>query len=121
MAKTIEQKYKELSEQEHVLLRPGMYVGSVKPELSTQFVFDYKEQMMVQKEVEYVPAILKLIDEIISNSTDEYRRPDNIGLTQISVTVMKDNTIVIEDNGGIPVVKHKEAGIMVPQLIFGRM
>lgn len=121
MTKTIEQKYKELSEQEHVLLRPGMYVGSVKPELSTQFVFDYKEQMMVQKEVEYVPAILKLIDEIISNSTDEYRRPDNIGLTQISVTVMKDNTIVIEDNGGIPVVKHKEAGIMVPQLIFGRM
>lgn len=121
MVKTIEQKYKELSEQEHVLLRPGMYVGSVKPELSTQFVFDYKEQMMVQKEVEYVPAILKLIDEIISNSTDEYRRPDNIGLTQISVTVMKDNTIVIEDNGGIPVVKHKEAGIMVPQLIFGRM
>lgn len=121
MAKTIEQKYKELSEQEHVLLRPGMYVGSVKPELSTQFVFNYKEQMMVQKEVEYVPAILKLIDEIISNSTDEYRRPDNIGLTQISVTVMKDNTIVIEDNGGIPVVKHKEAGIMVPQLIFGRM
>lgn len=121
MTKTIEQKYKELSEQEHVLLRPGMYVGSVKPELSTRFVFDYKEQMMVQKEVEYVPAILKLIDEIISNSTDEYRRPDNIGLTQISVTVMKDNTIVIEDNGGIPVVKHKEAGIMVPQLIFGRM
>ena len=121
MTKTIEQKYKELSEQEHVLLRPGMYVGSVKPELSTRFVFDYKEQMMVQKEVEYVPAILKLIDEIISNSTDEYRRPDNIGLTQIFVTVMKDNTIVIEDNGGIPVVKHKEAGIMVPQLIFGRM
>lgn len=121
MVKTVEQKYKELSEQEHVLLRPGMYVGSVKPELSTQFVFDYKEQMMVQKEVEYVPAILKLIDEIISNSTDEYRRPDNIGLTQVSVTVLKDNTIVIEDNGGIPVVKHKEAGIMVPQLIFGRM
>ena len=119
--KTIEEKYRELSEHDHVLLRSSMYVGSVKPELSTQFVFDYKEQMMVQKEVEYVPAILKLIDEIISNSTDEYRRPDNIGLTRISVTVMKDNTIVIEDNGGIPVVKHKEAGIMVPQLIFGRM
>ena len=121
MAKTIEQKYKELSEQEHVILRPNMYVGSIKPELSTQFVFDYKEQIMVQKEVEYVPGILKLIDEVISNSCDEYRRPDNLGLTNVSVTVMKDNTIVIEDNGGIPVVKHKEAGIMVPQLIFGRM
>ena len=99
MAKTIEQKYKELSEQQHVLLRPNMYVGSIKPELSTQFVFDYKDQMMVEKEVEYVPGILKLIDEVISNSCDEYRRPDKLGLTNVSVTVMKDNTIVIEDNG----------------------
>lgn len=121
MVKTIEQKYKELSEQEHVLLRPNMYVGSIKPELSTQFVFDYKEQMMVQKEVEYVPGILKLIDEVISNSCDEYRRPDNLGLTNVSVTVMKDNTIVIEDNGGIPVVKHKDAGVMLPRFIFGRL
>lgn len=121
MTKTIEQKYKELTETEHVLLRPGMYVGSVKPELSTQFVFDYKDQTMVQKEVEYVPAMLKLIDEVVSNSCDEYRRKDNLGLTQLNVTIMKDDTIVIEDNGGIPVVKHKEAGIMVPQLIFGRM
>ena len=121
MTKTIEQKYKELTETEHVLLRPGMYVGSGKPELSTQFVFDYKDQTMVQKEVEYVPAMLKLIDEVVSNSCDEYRRKDNLGLTQLNVTIMKDDTIVIEDNGGIPVVKHKEAGIMVPQLIFGRM
>lgn len=121
MVKTIEQKYKELSEQQHVLLRPNMYVGSIKPELSTQFVFDYKEQMMVQKEVEYVPGILKLIDEVISNSCDEYRRPDNLGLTNVSVTVMKDNTIVIEDNGGIPVVKHKDAGVMLPRFIFGRL
>lgn len=37
-------KYKELSEQEHVLLRPGMYVGSVKPELSTQFVLIIKNR-----------------------------------------------------------------------------
>lgn len=121
MTKTIEQKYKELSEQEHVLLRPGMYVGSTKPEISNMFVFDYKDQVMTQREVEYVPAMLKLIDEVLSNSCDEFRRPDNLGLTQVNVTIMKDDTIVIEDNGGIPVVKHKEAGVYVPQMIFGRM
>ena len=76
--------------------------------------------MFTQNVIDMLNKVM-MFDEIISNSTDEYRRPDNIGLTQISVTVMKDNTIVIEDNGGIPVVKHKEAGIMVPQLIFGRM
>lgn len=121
MTKTIEQKYKELTETEHVLTRPNMYVGSIKPELSTMFVFDYKEQVMIQKEVKYVPAILKLIDEVVSNSCDEWRRSDNLGLTQVNVTIMEDDTIVVEDNGGIPVVKHKDAGMMLPRFIFGRL
>lgn len=121
MTKTIEQKYKEMTETEHVLFRPGMYVGSVKPEISTQFVFDHKEHVMVQKEIEYVPAMLKLVDEVISNSCDEYRRTDNLGLTKVSVSIYKDGRISIADNGGIPVVKHKEAGVYVPEMIFGRM
>ena len=54
----IEKKYKELSEQEHVLLRPGMYVGSIKPEISNQFVFDHDDEIMVQKEIEYVQIFL---------------------------------------------------------------
>ena len=29
--KTIEQRFKKLTDIEHVLLRPGMYVGSTKP------------------------------------------------------------------------------------------
>lgn len=121
MTKTIEEKYKELSETEHVLLRPGMYVGSTKKETFTQFVYDKENNVMKQKEVEYVPAMLKLVDEILSNSCDEYRRKDNLGLTKLDVTITNDGYIIVEDNGGIPVVKHKEAGIMVPQLIFGRM
>lgn len=121
MTKTIEQKYRELSEQEHVLARPGMYVGSVKEETTTQFVFDREDQVMRQREVTYVPAMLKLVDEVLSNSCDEFRRPENLGLTQVKMTIMKDDIIVIEDNGGIPVVKHKEAGVMLPQFIFGRM
>ena len=121
MKKNIENKYKSLSERDHILQRSGMWIGSNKLEISNQFVFDYKEQMMIQKEVEYVPAILKLIDEIISNSTDEFRRSDNLGLTQINVTIMKDDTIIIEDNGGIPVVNHKEANMMLPKFIFGQL
>ena len=121
MAKTIEQKYRELSEQEHVLARPGMYVGSVKEEQSTQFIYDRDSNVMEMRQVSYVPAMLKLVDEVLSNSCDEFRRTDNLGLTWVSMRIMKDGTIVIEDNGGIPVVKHKEAGVMLPQFIFGRM
>ena len=31
MAVSIEKKYQKLTDTEHVLLRPGMYIGSVKP------------------------------------------------------------------------------------------
>ena len=52
--------------------------------------------------------MLKWIDEIISNSCDEYRRIDNMGLTEINISVNKEKGyITIKDNGGIPVVKHK--------------
>ena len=122
MAKNIESKYKELSEREHVLLRPGMWVGSIKEEERQVFIYDTELAKMTMKDIVYSPAMLKLFDEILSNSCDEFRRKDNMGLTKIDVLVDKDNdTISIRDNGGIPIVMHKEAKMYVPEFIFGRL
>ena len=121
MAKKIEEKYKELSEREHILLRPGMWVGSIKEEEKTMFLYDSHSETMEIREVKYTPAMLKVVDEVISNSCDEFRRKDNLGLTDIWVTLSDNGWITIKDNGGIPVVKHKEAGIYVPEFIFGRL
>ena len=73
------------------------------------------------KDTKYVPAILKIIDEVISNSCDEYRRPGNLGLNTLDVIIDNNGYVKITDNGGIPVVKHKEAGIYVPEFIFGKL
>lgn len=122
MKKTIEETYKQMSEVEHILARPGMYVGSTKEEQKSQFVYDYNDAVMKMKDVTIIPAIIKLIDEIISNSTDEYRRSTNLGLTNITVKFSKDNkTVSISDNGGIPVAMHHDAGMWVPQFIFGQL
>ena len=32
MPVSIEKKYQKLTDTEHVLLRPGMYIGSIKPQ-----------------------------------------------------------------------------------------
>lgn len=120
MTKKIEEKYQELSEIEHCLLRPGMWIGSTKPEEKDMFVYRYNTGKFEETTLTYVPAMLKVVDEIISNSCDEYRRKDNLGLTKLEVTINKD-TITVCDNGGIPVVKHKEAKIYVPEFIFGRL
>jgi len=120
--KTIEQKYKSMSERQHILERSGMWVGSTRDESRQVFLYDSESGKMAMHEVTYVPAMLKLVDEVLSNSCDEYRRKDNMGLDEIIVDIDKDtNVISICDNGGIPVVKHKEAGMYVPEFIFGQL
>lgn len=120
--KTIEEKYKELNELDHILLRPSMWVGSVKEELAQFFIFDESENKMIMQEVTYIPAMLKIVDEVISNSCDEYRRPTNLGLNKLSVTINKDDlSIIVYDNGGIPIVKHKVGKCYLPEFIFGRL
>lgn len=120
--KSIEEKYKSMTEVEHILARPGMWVGSTSLETKTSFIYNRDDEKMALANVAYVPAMLKLVDEVLSNSCDEYRRKDNMGLTEIYVTVDKTTGhIMIRDNGGIPVVKHKEAGVYVSEFIFGQL
>lgn len=120
--KTIEDKYKSMSDIEHVLFRPGMYVGSTKAETMCGFLYNIETNKMEQTEYSVCPAMLKIVDEIISNSCDEFRREDNLGLTKVSVFInKKENSVTVTDNGGIAVVKHKEAGCLLPEFIFGRL
>ena len=122
MVKKIEEKYQQLSEVEHVLLRSGMWVGSIKDEERSCFVYDIDEEKMIIKDIVYAPAMLKLFDEVISNSCDEYRRKDNMGLNKIIIKInRKEQEISVIDNGGIPIVKHKEAKMYVPEFIFGQL
>lgn len=120
-SKTIEETYKKLTETEHVLLRPGTYVGStVLTELTTEWVYDKSEGKFVEKNIRYVPALLKLFDEIFSNSVDESKRNKKLNTINVSVDCEK-NTISVYDNGGIPVVMHKTAKMYVPSLIFSNL
>ena len=114
--KEISKKYKVLSEVEHVLNRPGMYIGSTKRHDTTEHIFN--GQKFESKEITYIPGFLKIFDEIISNSVDESKRNSN--LNQIIVKVDK-KTISIRDNGGIPVVKHTEHNKWIPEIIFSQM
>lgn len=119
--KNIEQTYTEMSELDHILHRPSMYVGSTKEETTQIFLYDDQEGKMTYKEVDYVPAMLKIIDEVISNSCDEFRRDTNLGLNQLSVAIDKKGQVIVRDNGGIPIVIHKDAKCYLPEFIFGRL
>jgi len=116
---TIEQKYRKLSDIEHVLLRPGMYVGSTKTREEDAWLLT-EPSKFERRKVTVNPALMKIFDEIVSNSVDEHRR--NPKLNEIQVTVdLERGSISVWDNGGIPVVKHADYGEWVPEMIFSNL
>ena len=119
--KTIEEKYKKLTQIEHVLKRPGMYVGPIEPREELIWIFNKKTNKMEQRELKYSPGLYKIFDEIIMNAVDESTRDTT--LTKICIDIDKEkNEISIFNNGkGIEVVKHKKHNMYVPQLIFGEL
>ena len=118
--KKIEEKYRVLDHISHVLLRPGTYVGSNKPHTGIKWIFNSDTQKMQKEEITYIPSFLKIFDEIVTNSFDEHKR--NPTLNRIDVTVNSETgEISVKDNGGIPVVIHKEHNQYVPEVIFGNL
>ncbi len=82
-----------LSEMEGVRKRPGMYIGSTN-----------------------LTGLHHLVWEIVDNAVDE--AVNGFG-KKITVTLMKDGSVQVEDEGrGIPVDIHPEAKIPAVQLIF---
>lgn len=120
MAKTLEQKYKKLTDIDHVLLRPGMYIGSINSHNEDCYIYDDDENKFKLVNVTYNPGFLKIFDEIVSNSVDESKR--NNKLNKIKVTIDTKNGIIsCYDNGGIPVEIHKEYKQYIPEMIFSNM
>jgi len=116
--KKIEDKYKVLDQITHILLRPQTYVGSNKPNTSVKNIID--DNKILQREITYIPSFVKIFDEVVTNSVDEHKR--NKSLNKIDVVVdTENNLITVKDNGGIPVVIHKEHDQYVPEVIFGNL
>lgn len=122
MSKSIEQKFKKLTDVEHVLLRPGRYIGSVKPHSALTYVVAVQDgaDKMVKEQVTWNPGFVKLFDEVISNSVDHSKRPEGKHLDTIKVEIDKQaGTISVWDNGGMPVVKHTDYNEYIPTLVLG--
>jgi DNA topoisomerase-2 len=116
---SVDKKFQKLDDIEHVILRPGMYIGSIKPHTSNKWLIN--EDTVELKETTYNPGFLKIFDEIITNSVDESKRKGS-KLNTIKVTIDREkNTITIWDNGGIPVVQHSEHKEWIPEMIFSNL
>ena len=115
----ISQKYKKLTQIEHVIKKPGMYIGEVKPRQEFQWIYNKDEKKMEYKEIVYSPGLYKIFDEIIVNALDETTRDKTI--TEMKININQDTISVFNDGVGIPIVIHPEHKIYVPELIFANL
>ena len=105
---------KKLSDRDHIRMRPNMYIGAVNATKSMEYILE--DGKMVYKEVEYVPGLIKIGNEIIDNCVDVAIKSNFTSGTVISVK-MTDTYMTVVDNGsGIPV--KKVDGHYLPELCW---
>ena len=122
MTKSIEERYRKLSDIEHVCLRPNMYIGSTQPHTAECWIYDETTKKMTKRSVTWNPGLQKLFDEVISNSVDHSKRFDGQHLDVIRVEIDRTTgEISVFDNGGIPVVMHQEHQVYVPTMLFAEL
>jgi len=114
----IEQKYQKLTDIEHCLLRPGMWIGTTSQQTENFTILS--EGKFQHEELCVSPAFIKIFDEIISNSADEHKRNPKLNKIEVQIN-QSTGKILIFDNGGIPVVQHKEHKEWIPQMIFSNL
>jgi DNA topoisomerase-2 len=115
--KSIEQTYVKLSPIEHVLKKPGMYVGDLDFRTEKQFI--YLNNQIVQKEITWSPGLYKIVDELIVNAYDQSIRDETLQI--INVNISSESFSIFNDGVGIDVIKHPVHKIYVPELIFANL
>lgn len=118
---TVDEKYEMLSDIDHVLLRPEMYVGTTSTVLKATNLYKPSDNKIINIENTTINvALLKFFDEVLTNSVDESRRKTRLfDITKISVTVNRNGFVSISDDGGIPVQIHNKYKMYIPFMIFG--
>jgi DNA gyrase/topoisomerase IV subunit B len=92
---------KKLTEREHIIQRPAMYIGAT--DLTTQHEYLFEDGAVNYKEVSYVPGFIKIINEIIDNSVDVAIKSGFKDCDTISVRMTPEWVEVIDNGTGIPV------------------
>lgn len=102
------EEFKILNDEQHIILKPNTYIGSLSNTDITFYHFD--EDSVTYKSTTIIPALDKIINEIIDNSVDEHIRTKYKFANNIDITIEKNPfTITVKDNGrGIPVVFLEE-------------
>lgn len=132
LGKKISDTYKQKSQIEHVLTRPGMWIGNIKPETEKIWIYEKSSNRIINKTIKYNEGLYKITDEILSNAYDQFIRLKDLIKTapsgfikpvkniKMSIDYKTGYISIMNDGNGIDVALT-DSKVYVPELIFSRL
>jgi DNA topoisomerase-2 len=119
-------KYGKMSQVDHILKRPDMYVGSVRSRESEEFVADpANDYHITKKSLSFSPAFLRIFIEPLSNAIDNVSRSRQGGTKcskiKVNIDDMTGMTTVWNDGEIIPIEMNEEEKCYNHSMIFGQL
>lgn len=108
--------YSKMSEIEHILKRPDMYMGENTLKKKNMILYNPDTNIVYTDEVEYSTGLLKIFDEILMNAVDNIQR--NVNLENLSVYITDDTIIIKNDGKSIPIELFEGTDTYIPEVIF---
>ena len=124
MAESVDTKYENLSQREHILKRMNLYLGSKNETENTVWIINKDTNQLEKKTISYSIALINSIYEVLQNAVDHCLRCKNIkGLNKCDTIKLNFNSetgeISVFNNGqGIKVEKFKDTDQYIIEVIF---
>ena len=115
-----EEKVEQLTDREHVLRRPGMYVGEVVNAERTFWVVGEGARMQ-ERTAPVNMGVYKLFDEVIMNAADHAKKGKGVKNIKVQLDPEKGCLTVENDGEGIEIREHATLKKYIPELIFGHL
>lgn len=121
--KSVADQYQALSDIEHILLRPGMYIGSCELIEHETFIADIDSETprIIKKKIQYSAGLERIYEEILLNAFDHTVRDQTCNEIHVNIDQASGAITVVNNGNGIPVVMKEELGCYIPEMLFGRL
>jgi DNA topoisomerase-2 len=129
-----ELKIREVGDVEHILLRPDMYIGSIRLKSSEELVVIKSKSpkspgkpdvKIRRRKIEFSPGLHRIFIEALSNAIDNVQRSKEAGVrcTKIKINIDRETgqTSVWNDGLTIPIAHNEGSDTYNHTIIFGRL
>ena len=102
---------------EFILRRPDMFIGSTQKTKKLLWILEESKGKFNEKEIEFIPSLYKIFDEILLNAVNDYQK--TVKIVKVKIDEEKNLISIWNDGKGMPVEINPENNLYYPELVFG--